>query len=194
MFVSKLSPTRTILYKHLLNNQSAMRNSTISTIASYIKDKGNEIPLSSFVLKKEEFNRYELFRNIKLGNCKWLDNHITQNPLKEEEKSTVVSYINELKQQPYSIPNCFLGYFYTKIGFSAIVYSVPMIFPAAISVMGGNLNVLSGTIFTGSTLALIGMNVVGIYGIIYGAGLVITEIKSPYYDYNEMLKICNKEN
>lgn len=195
MFVSKLSPIRTILYKQLLNNQLVKHNSTIPTVMSYIKDKGTAIPFASNILTKEEFDKYELFRNIKLGNYKWLDNHTAQNPLKQEEKSTVVSYINGLKEQPYSIPNCFIGYWCTKFGFTTMVYSISMIFPAiaGISTVAGGSTIVGGSIITGSTAGLIGMNAIGLYGIAYGIKLVISEFKSPYYNYDEMLRICNKK-
>ena len=184
MFVLKLSPVKTILYKQLLNNQLVKHNSTIPTVMSYIKDKGTKIPFASNILTKEEFDKYELFRNIKLGNYKWLDNHTTQNPLKQEEKSTIVSYINGLKEQPYSIPNCFIGYLCTKFGFTTLT---------GISIVVGGSNIVGGSIITGSTAELIGTNAIGLYGIVYGIKLIISEFKSPYYNYDEMLRICNKK-
>jgi len=147
--------------KHLTPSIKFVRhNSTIPTIMSYIKDKGTAIPFASRVLNKEEFDKYELFRNIKLGNYKWLDDHLNKIPLKQEEKMTAISYINGLKEQPYSVPNCFIGYWCTKFGISVMLSSVSMVVPA-VAGLGNKSDLIGESIVAGSTLGFVGMNIAG---------------------------------
>lgn len=185
-----------MLHKFTIPSKSFVRhNSTISTLLSYAKDKSIIIPFADIILSKKEYDKYQIFRNIKLGNDEWLKQYVNVMNPKQEERVTITDYIKSLKEQSYSIPNCFIGYLSIKFGCYSILYSLPIISPM---IFGGALtfdasHLLGGSLITGSALGLIALNISGLYAIKYGTKIISSELKSPYYDYDEMIRICQKQ-
>lgn len=182
-------------------------NSTIPTILSYMKDKGTEIPFAKKFLAEDEYERYTLYTRVKKGDYEWLKTYVNENPLQQEEKTTITKYIQGLKEQPYSVPNLGIGYITIKFGLSSIYYSVTGVL---IPLLGApldqtlqhqikntihnaiteyHLQVLSNMTTTGSII----LDCVGLYSIWYGVKIITNELRSPYYHYDEMLRICNNQ-
>jgi hypothetical protein len=157
-------------------------NSSLPPILTYIKDKGTEIPFASKLLTEEEYTRYILYRQVKKGNYKWLKEYVKLNPLMEEEKQTIVKYIHDLKGQPFSVPNLGIGYICTSFGTNTIYYSAT----------GALLNNF-GIFKINPMIMLTCMDCIGLYSIYYGLKLISNELRSPYYNYEEMLRICNSD-
>jgi hypothetical protein len=118
---------------HLSNNISSAQktrwsvkrhNSTLPAVLSYMKDKGTEIPFAHKILTNDEYERYTLYTRVKKGDYRWLKTYVEANPLLQEEKITMIKYINGLKEQPYSVPNLGIGYISAWFGLSSIYYSV----------------------------------------------------------------------
>jgi hypothetical protein len=156
-----------------------------------MKDKGTEIPFAHKILAKDEFERYTLYTKVKKGDYLWLKSYVQENPLQPEEKTTIIKYINGLKEQPYSVPNLGIGYIATWFGINSIYYSttgvlIPMLAPVQID--QHYLQFLGHLTTTGSIV----LDCVGLYSIYYGLRIVANELRSPYYHYDEMLRICNE--
>jgi putative Mn2+ efflux pump MntP len=105
----------------------------------------------------------------------------------------MIKYINGLKEQPYSVPNIGIGYISTWFGLSSIYYSVTGVLVPLLGNTTINtyyLQFLGNMTTTGSIL----LDCVGLYSIYYGLKIVANELRSPYYHYDEMLRICNDSN
>jgi hypothetical protein len=156
-------------------------NSTLPTLVSYMKDKGIYIPASKKILSESEYKKYELYRQIKLGDHVWLNEHLSSSPPGDEEKDSLIEYVNDLKKQPYSIPNFFIGYVICKSSIMSFYYAA-----AGLTQLSPGIPFFAGVSLT----AVVG-------GISYnflkhGLKICVDEFKSPYYNYDEMLRICKK--
>lgn len=182
---------RTLFVPNKFKRTLCRNNSTLPAVLSYMKDKGTEIPFANKILTKDEFERYTLYTRVKKGDYVWLKSYVQENPLQLEEKATIVKYINGLKEQPYSVPNLGIGYISTWFGINSIYYSVTKVL---IPILGGTvideyyLQFLSQMTTTGFII----LDCIGAYSIYYGLKIVANELRSPYYHYDEMLRICNE--
>jgi hypothetical protein len=158
---------------------------------SYVKDKGTEIPFAHKILKDDEYERYVLYTKVKKGDYVWLKEHLKTNPLQNEEKETMVKYINGLKEQPYSVPNIGIGYVSAWFGFSSIYYSVTGVLVPLLANTTANSYYLS-FLSQMTTTDSIALDCVGVCSIIYGFRIITNELRSPYYHYDEMLRICSE--
>lgn len=164
-------------------------NSTVASFTQYFKDKGIAIPFASKILNPDEHSRYQLFRQIKLGEHRWLDNYTSSHPLKKEEKQTLVKYIDGLKDQPFNVPNVLIGYYGIWLGYEILLRSVSIGQSGWTQYMTDNIGFLT---FSGSSAGFICGCCGGAYSAYYGLRLIFSEFKSPYLNYDEMLRICNK--
>jgi hypothetical protein len=170
---------------------TTIRHNPAVPFLSYIKDKGTQIPFARQILKEDEYERYQLYTELKKGNVDWLREHVKTRPFKKEEKETVISYIKGLKDQPYSIPNIAMGYFSSSFGFNAIYYSISGVFLPIISApawQSDYLQYLSHITGMGS----IAVDAFGVSCIFFGLRIIANELRSPYFNYDEMLRICNE--
>ena len=183
----------------IVRNGIIRHSSTLpNTIISYIKDKGIYIPMADRILSPKEYSKYELYRNIKLGDVNWLNEYTSKNPLGKEEKVSLTEYITDLKKQPYSIPNFAIGYAMAKFSFVSFTYATSLSM-AGFTDLVSNVSVLrsffgvGGTLFNvGITLSIIPSTIVCYSILKHGAKIFVNEFKSPYYDYDEMTRLCNK--
>lgn len=169
-----------------------VRYNTTVPFLSYIKDKGTDIPFAKNILKKDEYDRYVLYTQLKKGNVEWLRDHIKDYPLKSEERETIVSYIKGLKEQPYSVPNLAMGYVTTSFGLNTLYYSVTGVFIPVLAtpvLSSQYLVFLSGL----TSMGIIGLDIFGICSVVYGLKIFANELRSPYFNYDEMLRICNDD-
>jgi len=173
----------------LKNNQQIRKNSNLPTILSYIKDKGTEIPFAHKILTSDEYERYILYTKVKKGDCNWLKSYVEKNPLQPEEKTTIIKYINGLKEQPYSIPNLGISYISVWFGINSIYYSVTGVL---IPILGNNaiINQENLQFLNNLTAGSVVLNFIGAYSIYYGLKISANELRSPYFHYDEMLRIC----
>ena len=183
--------TRSLIrFKPLVRHQ-VRYSSALPTLISYIKDKGTEIPFAKKFLEPDEFERYTLYTKVKKGDYKWLKDHIQSNPLQKEEKVTMIKYIEGLKEQPYSVPNLAIGYISSWFGINTIYFSINgMLVPLVSSPV---LNQYFLPFLTNlTTTGILVLDCVGAYTIYYGLKIVANELRSPYYHYDEMIRICNE--
>ncbi len=167
-------------------------SSVPSTLVSYMKDKGIYIPMAHRVLKPDEYLKYNLYRKIKLGEHKWLDEYVSAHPLEQEERTSLTEYISDLKKQPYSIPNFGMGYILSKFSIGAFLYATQ--YPMAGLTIATTPNIgIFGTLLGGASILSIIPITFTCYVILkHGVTIFMNEFKSPYYNYDEMTRICNK--
>lgn len=184
-------------FNRIINIKSkfAIKHNSTMPILSYIKDKGTAIPFANLILKPDEYQRYVLYTNLKKGNVEWLREHIKDYPLKTEERETIVTYIKGLKEQPYSVPNLVMSYVATSFGLNTLYYSVTGVLLPTLSIISSPILLSQFSAFlSGLTSAgLIGFNVIGSASIGYGLTIFANELRSPYFNYDEMLRICNDD-
>jgi hypothetical protein len=179
-----------MLSRRLIHTVPYIRsNSTVASFTQYFKDKGMAIPFASKILNSDEYARYQLFRQIKLGEHEWFDNHTSLYPLKKEEKQTLVKYIDGLKDQPFNVPNVLIGYYGIWLGYEILLRSASLGRSVMSEYMADHIGFL---MFSGSSLGYVCGCCGGCYSALYGIRLIFSEFKSPYLNYDEMLRICNK--
>lgn len=179
-----------MLSRRIIHSTPLVRsNSTVASFTQYFKDKGMVIPFASKILNQDEHSRYQLFRKIKLGDHQWLNNYTTLYPLKKEEKQTLIKFIDGLKDQPFNVPNVLIGYYGIWLGYEIVLRSATIGILGMSGYMTGDIGFLTAT---GSFLGTLGGSGVGGYSAYYGITTIFNEFKSPYLNYDEMLRICNK--
>jgi hypothetical protein len=96
-----------------------------------------------------------------------------------------------LKKQPYNIPNFGIGYLISNLSVKTFMFVgqfqllglTETIFPTSA------LDFVMGSI---ATLSVIPTTAVCYSMLKHGMTIFINEFKSPYYNYDEMTRICNK--
>lgn len=176
-------------------------NSTfIPNMVSYFKDKGTCVPAANYVLSNDEYSRYKLFRTIKLGKTEELNEIVKRDKYNSVSKETLKSFTEELKKQPYSIPNFLLSWWGIQYGTAGVMTFVNHIklFESTgpfeqfmTTIASENINQIEHVSnmsvgISGSLAAL------GAFSIYHSVKLFYQEAKSPYYDYDGMLKLLNK--
>lgn len=147
---------------------------------------GNYIPLAHNYSKP-----YQYFRNVKLGNVDWLKYNLEQTTLSDTEKTELIQFINKLKIQPYSLQN-FVS--------SAAFIGIPIkLYQMYFSYMAPIRSFFYGMLSQNKYLGFLGLTVESTIGIgsflicamfvKYGMTLLINEIRSPFYKYDEMENI-----
>lgn len=181
-------------FRKSLNNKLIRYNSSVPFL-SYIKDKGTDIPFAKNILKTDEYDRYVLYTQLKKGDVEWLREHIKYYPLKTEERETIVSYIKGLKEQPYSVPNLAMSYITTSFGLNTLYYSFAGVFVPVLPILSSPiLSAQYSAFLSGVTgIGLIGLDILGVMSVTYGLKIFANELRSPYFNYDEMLRICNND-
>ena len=156
----------------------------IPALVSYFKNPGMYVPFSRFILKSDEYDRYNMYRTIKLGDTNKLKQLLRDKPVTQEEKETYLEATRSIKDQPYSIPNFMIGWWYLKgawwlaeYNWAAwkLIYTMDFNGWATLPMLYG----------VSSVPFIVGLTY-------YGADTIFDEFKSPYYDYDRMIRILNK--
>ena len=189
-----------ILNKNLFKINKRYNSAFIPNMVSYFKDKGTCVPGAKYVLSPDEYARYKLFRTIKLGQTDELNKIITKDKYDNVSQETLISFTEELQKQPYSIPNFLLSWWGIQYGSMGIMIFVNHIklFDASEpldkfmkTITSDNIdqiqNVSNMSIGISGSLATIGA--ITIY---HSINLFYQEAKSPYYNYDGILKSLKK--
>ena len=189
-----------VFNKNLLGVSKRYNSALIPSMVSYFKDKGTCVPGAKYVLSSDEYERYKLFRTIKLGKIDELSEIIKRDKYTNVSKDTLKSFTEDLQKQPYSIPNFLFSWWGIQYGATGI-----MIFVNHIKLFdtSGPFEQFMNTItsdniehlehvsnmsvgISGSLAAL------GAFSVYHSVKLFYQEAKSPYYDYDGMLAFLNK--
>ncbi len=186
-----LKPTLSSAFKNNLKLNSKISTiPTPPTITSILNDKGLAIPFANKLLTPGEYKKYALFRSIKTGDTKLFEKLVGEYSIQNEEKETFTSYINSLKTNSLSLPNFIVGSGCVWFGFKFFGYSlVPL---ALIGVSNTPIDTLYHFLNPLSIASSMGLFACGYKSAKYGGNLIISEMKSPYYDYDEMLRVITK--
>lgn len=185
--VKKVGQHSTLLASNRISIRNVNMLATVPEfVKSYMKDKGTEVPFAKQVFTDKEYKTYEIYRNVKIGKYDFLNNYIkTQNPTNEEIKS-ITDYVLDLKKQPYNIPNFVLGYFTGSLTFTGYTGAMSYMFAGHKTLMEFIRHPIAPYI-----LPMIGYFILTNIGwklFKYSASVIVTEFKSPYYQYDKMLK------
>lgn len=189
-----------ILNKNIHTIIKRHNSAFIPNMVSYFKDKGTCVPGAKHVLSPDEYERYKLFRTIKLGKKNELDEILKKDKFTNVGKDTLVSFTEELQKQPYSIPNFLLSWWGVQYGTSCI-----MLFANQINLFNTNssfdkiLKIVKpdnieqiehvSNMYVGISSSLAA---IGAFTIYHSVKLFYQEAKSPYYDYDGILKSLKK--
>ena len=165
-----------------------------NTLASYVMNKGIYIPMAKSILSLEEHAKYELYRKIKLGDHKWLDAHVSVHPLRKEEQISLTEYISDLKKQPYSIPNFGIGYLISNFSVKIFMFMGQFQILGLSQMISPTFGVFGYVAGSVAVSSVIPTTVMCYYILKHGVKILINEFKSSYYNYDEMIRICNKSN
>ena len=183
---------------HILHKRH--NSAFIPNMVSYFKDKGTWVPGAKHVLSHDEYERYKLFRTIKLGKKNELDDILKKDKFTNVSKDTLISFTEELQKQPYSIPNFLLSWWGIQYGTSGI-----MLYANQINLFGtnGSFDKLvkivtpdniehiehASNMYVGISASLAAL---GAFSIYHSINIFYQEAKSPYYDYDGILKSLKK--
>lgn len=87
----------------------------IASVAQLFQARGVYVPLASTLLTKGQFERYSFWRAIKECDKKKVQELLEAKPLTQDQKDKVVSYLEDLDTQPYSVPNLLLAYWSLRL-------------------------------------------------------------------------------
>jgi len=201
------------IYRSVLKIKHVRYSSRLaSEIQVYLKDRGNFIPFANLLLSAEEYDKYSTFRKIKLGKYNSLNKFASTHSLKENERKTYINYINDLKKQPYSVYNFVVGYWIFQFGLNLGFFSLRKANHVFKSLFGSDklsekidhlkldeniepmMNIFDIVTFSpdAKITLLLGCSAVLCSGLVFakqGIKIMIDEFKSPYYNYDEMLRI-----
>ena len=176
------------LTKKMSMSGSTLRNSsTIPTLVKYFKDKGVYIPFSKTVLYPDEHERYLVYREIKLGHKEKVKQLLEKTPRTKEEKETLIECIEDLQDQPYSIPNFLIGYWFFNgawyLGeYWASVWKNGMEHPEIMPAIIANSEALPWAMGVGSAISVAWLGYHGLH-------VIYDEFRAPYYDYDGLIEV-----
>lgn len=178
---------------HIAKN---IRTNSIITTAAYRFGWNRQdiiIPIAYKILSKEEHEKYILYRSIKSGNIKFVENYFRFNNLSEEEKISLIKYVKTIINNPINYVNYIIGAASQCVGIGSIIASIQWSMRAVPLILE---TISNGGCF-GLGVAGIGFSTV--YGIIgckliyFGYNINKEELKNSRHDHSCILNVVESD-
>ena len=178
-----------MLTRSLFHPHSSARSYTtaIAGVVKLFQAKGVYVPFASSLLSKSEYQRYSFYRAVKECDTVTVKNALETHPLTLDHKENLVSYIDDLESQPYSVPNLLIAYwslrlseFSSRFFLSSFSYTPP-------SWMKGHLDQPPVSDIS-PFLAYPSFIPMAYFGYI-GFSLINAEFRAPYRDYESLARV-----
>jgi hypothetical protein len=133
-----------------------------------------------------------LFTELKKGNAKWVREHLRAHPFKNDEKTAAVAYVTGLKKKPYSFSSAVMGWYTSMLGWKVLKVSFLVVITTISYTVELRYHPNILPIFGGIAVLGIYLGYCGVAWILFGLRILLNEARAPYYDYDELIQICNE--